>query len=167
MRIFLSLSFLLFIVSCSSNENSHNYLRWVGDSAFKEQLDSTNFQLCNGDKNASQYFHFQEGMQYVGEKISLINHFFDQYKSVDVDQSGWIRIRFVVNCKGETGRFRVICSDQEYTPQVFDPKITDQLLTLTKSLNGWVIQRHDQTPKDYYQYLIFKIDNGKLIEIMP
>jgi len=167
MRLFPSLLLLLFLIGCSEKGQSDKYLRWVGDSVFNEQLDSTNFQLCNKEKNVNQYFHLQEGMQYKGEKIMLVNHFFDQYKQVDVNQSGWIRIRFIVNCKGESGRFRIISSYKNYTSQSFDKRITNQLLELTRSLDGWEIQSKNEKTKDYYQYLIFKIDNGKLIEIMP
>ena len=49
----------------------------------------------------------------------------------------------------------------------FDKKLVDELLTLTKTLDGWVVGEYEGQVFDYYQYLTFKIENGKLIEIMP
>jgi len=40
-------------------------------------------------------------------------------------------------------------------------------MRITKSLSGWKILPNDEAPTDYYQYLIFKIKNGEIIEIMP
>ena len=45
--------------------------------------------------------------------------------------------------------------------------ISEQLLNITKSLDGWVIGKHEGKAYDYYQYLTFKIEDGELIEILP
>jgi len=57
--------------------------------------------------------------------------------------------------------------NENYEPKTFDKSITKQLLEITKSLTGWKILPDEQSPEDYYQYLIFKINDGQLIEIMP
>ena len=70
-----------------------------------------------------------------------------------------------MNCKGETDRFRILEMDENYKEKKFNEKITNQLLQISKNLKGWnpkVIQNHNV---DYYQYLIFKIQDGNLIEI--
>lgn len=142
------------------------YLRWVGDIAYDARVDSPTFTICNED-HIPQYFNFSKGMQYRGEKPALLEDVNKHYKPVNINQSGLVRIRFVVNCKRETGRFRMQAMDLNYQPYEFNSQITDQLLTITKSLSGWGILTKNTTPKDYYQYLIFKIDNGTIIEILP
>jgi len=98
----------------------------------------------------------------------LVNTFNTQFKSNDtISESGMIRIRFLINCKGETGRFRLVEAGYDYKEKQFDPYITDQLIKITKSLKGWKILSDKFGPKDYYQYLIFKIDAGKITEILP
>ena len=82
-------------------------------------------------------------------------------------ESGLIRIRFIVNCKGETGRFRVLAMNPDYQEKAFDESITSQLLTITKGLNGWKPKEFRGTVYDYYQYLIFKIQDGKIVKILP
>ena len=143
------------------------YLRWVGDSEFNAAQDDPQFEVCNGDENIRQYFNFSKGLQYRGEKPELVQHFMEAYKAPESNQSGWIRIRFVVNCKGETGRFRVMGANKNYEPMDFDQAITGQLLDLTRALANWGLQPDETNPGDYYQYLIFKIEAGRLIEILP
>ncbi len=73
----------------------------------------------------------------------------------------------MVNCQGETDRFRLISADENYNEKTFAKSITDQLLDIAKSLNGWKVKKMKEKDIDYYQYLIFKIENGQLKEILP
>jgi len=55
----------------------------------------------------------------------------------------------------------------QYEPMRFNKRITSQLLSIIKSIKAWQVQMVNGQPVDYYQYLIFKIRNGQLIEILP
>ena len=102
-RLNFSLTLLvLLILSACSNHQESKYLRWVGDSVFDPETDDEKFEICTFESEVKQYFNFSQGLQYDGEKTAILDHF-EAYEPVAVDQSGWIRIRFVVNCKGETG----------------------------------------------------------------
>tara|TARA_R110002020_G_scaffold444853_1_gene656494 strand:- start:2053 stop:2316 length:264 start_codon:yes stop_codon:yes gene_type:complete len=85
----------------------------------------------------------------------------------DSDQNGFIRLRFIVNCEGKTGRFRVLQSDENFEEMEFDNKIVNQLVTITKGIEKWGIFYRQDDPIDYYMYLIFKIKDGQLTEILP
>jgi len=161
------ISLLVIYASCTLDNSESKYLRWVGDSKINLQIDTADFQLCNSESVVKQYFHFDKGLQYEGEKKELEAHFKRHYVPVKSEQSGLVRIRFIVNCKGETGRFRIIGSDLDYNEQVFNNEIVSQLLHITQSLKGWAVLSKRDKPKDYYQYLIFKIVKGDLIDIMP
>lgn len=50
--------------------------------------------------------------------------------------SGMVRIRFIVNCKGQPGRFRMISAGYDYKEKQLDKAITDQLMSITKGLSG-------------------------------
>ena len=167
MKKLLPLICLLIFAGCQQQQNGSGYLRWIGDAVADPVLDSEEFQLCYDEKRVMQYFNFSSGLQYEGEKKALVRRFNETYVAPQSTQSGWIRIRFIVNCQGEAGRFRLISSDENYQEQAFDSVITDQLLTITKSLDGWSSQPIDKKPKDYYQYLVFKIKNGVITEILP
>lgn len=168
MFIFL-ISIILMTQSCQQQSvpKDSKYLSMVGDIAHDPKLDDPNFTLCD-EKKTKQYHNLNEEMQYEGEKYALNNIFTTQYKPTGgVTDSGMIRIRFMVNCKGQTGRFRLISSGYDYKEKQFDKTITDQLMTITKSLKGWKILTDKTGPKDYYLYLIFKISDGQIKEILP
>ncbi len=155
--------------ACKSTKKTSDssYPRWVGDIAFDPALDEQSFVLCNEEK-AKQYHNFSKGLQYQGEKWALRKVFMEKYHAPKNNtESGLIRIRFIVNCKGQTGRFRLQGMDEQYHEHTFDSKIASQLLQITKQLKGWLQLPTGDSPEDYYQYLIFKIDKGQLIEIMP
>jgi hypothetical protein len=157
----------LFIWSCAEDNKSSNYLRWVGDSTFDPTIDSDEFKLCHSERRVKQYFHSGRGMQITGEKSGLLTYFSDKFEPVSGDQNGLVRIRFIVNWKGETGRFRLLTSDMDYKEIKMDTTLTMQLLNLTKQLDGWKSFSDRGKEQDYYQYLVFKIENGNIIDIMP
>lgn len=153
---------LIFLAGCSAPRN------WVGDIAPDSAKDNPAFKACNED-HIYQYHNFDGGSNYYKEgKLALTNFFIDSFDNSDVpNQNGWIRIRFVVNCEGKSGRFRIASSDFNYAEMTFDDKITGQLLELTKSIDTWTVFEKREQARDYYLYLIFKIENGKLTEVMP
>ncbi len=145
------------------------YERHVGDIKINPKLDDPTFELCHGDEYVAQYFNYAEDFPFVAEKDSLIRLFQSTYVPVNKKgQSGYVRIRFIVNCKGESGRFRITESDFNYQPFQFKRKIIKQLYDITKNIEKWdVISDEVNGPRDYYMYLIFKIKDGQLIEILP
>jgi len=36
-----------------------------------------------------------------------------------------------------------------------------------KSLKGWKVKQMESKKIDYYQYLTYKIENGKIVEVLP
>ncbi len=160
---------LLSLSACSqkpTNEKIKEISGFVGDISADSLLDDPAFKQCNKG-HIFQYFNDSNGLQYEGEKAA-INSTFQAYNHAVVSgESGLIRIRFVVNCKGETGRFRLIAMNQNYEEKLFQKSITEQLMTMTQSLKGWKPKYINENEIDYYQYLIFKIENAQLIEIMP
>ena len=165
--------FLLFTIvsfsSCQSHESlavNKEYPRWIGDLK-KHNSDNQNFKTCNDESLIKQYFNNGQGFEYLGEKPALISAYNNFTPSKKENQNGIIRIRFIVNCKGETGRFRIMEADENYKSFKFDKKITTQLLAITKQLKGWKSKTIKNTEIDYYQYLIFKIENGNIKEILP
>ena len=162
--------FWLGTLSCQTTEKSveTSYPRMIGDSEFDLALDSPDFVLCHTERSVIQYYAIGE-KTYSGEKRAIIESFEKSYDPAIVKkESGLIRIRFIVNCNGNTGRFRINGMDPSYNEKVFDPKITNQLLEITKSLKDWKIYPDgDKRKRDYYMYLTFKIVDGQIKEILP
>ena len=131
-------------------------------------MDDESFSLCHAGDNAIQYFNDSNGLEYAGEKIALIETFEQNYNREKAkNESGLLRVRFLVNCHGNTGRFRLLSSDDQYKAKKFDSSITDQILSIAKSLDGWKPKMHSDDMVNYYQYLIFVIENGHIKAILP
>ena len=169
MNKILSLFFLIPLISFGQNKTitKSEYPNNVGDIEFNSKTDKQDFELCNKN-HIYQYFNNSGGLEYEGEKLEIEKVFKENYKSEKINnETGLIRINFIVNCKGKTDRFRLISMDENYNEKLFLKSITDQLLAITKNLNGWKVKKIKEKDIDYYQYLIFKIENGQLKEILP
>lgn len=164
---------LLFLILCSCKSEKEvsekeEYLRWVGDIDQNDQIDKTEFKVCNGDDKILQYFNLGKGPVYSGEKSKILTTFKSKYQPIsDKKENGLIRIRFIVNCEGKAGRYRVLQSDYDYQEKEFDKEIVSQLLNITKEIENWEVFYRNEVPVDYYMYLIFKIKDGQLTEILP
>lgn len=180
--IFLSALF----VFAQPKIHEREYLRMVGDIPFDPKLDDTTFAPCN-EQMAMPYNVNGGSLRIEGGKYFVNEYFAKGFKSSKIKgQTGWITIRFMVSCKGETGRFRMEEMDANYQPVQFDTATTTQLMTLCKELQGWeafqvagkesrmapmFIDNPDTTSAvaayDYYQRLTFKIKDGDIELILP
>jgi len=167
--LFTLIAFVL--IQCSSESKlpiNKSYLRWVGDTEVDDKTDDPSFKLCSQEDKIKQYFHIGEGPMYKGEKPHLVRFFKDNFETLPGhNQDGLIRVRFVVNCEGKAGRFRLLQSDFEYNEITFDKKITSQLIQITSEVEKWQKVFLGEDGVDYYTYLIFKINDGQITEILP
>jgi hypothetical protein len=169
-NILLVLIICMLLTNCDLTKEKSNTPeekpKTVDGISFDKTKDDPNFKLCNS--YVYQYFNDSKGLIYKGGKPKIEEAFFNQYNSEIVPkETGLIRIRFTVNCKGEADRFRLLGMDNDYNELVFDKKITDQLLNITKSLKGWGVKELREKSIDYYQYLIFIINDGIITKILP
>ncbi|MBK9270284.1 MAG: hypothetical protein IPM48_01690 [Saprospiraceae bacterium] len=167
MTYFCLLGWIPFFGCCQIEKTDSRLPNSVGDILFDSLLDNKEFFLCN-EKDIMQYHNNEKGLEYKDEKWAILQEFEKKYHhEIDSSQNGLIRVRFVVNCKGQTDRFRIIGMDEYYQAKTFNTQITNQLLDICKNLDGWLPKKLEDVEMDYYQYLIFKIVNGQLTEIMP
>lgn len=166
MKQLLFLSFLVFIISCQNENPPLN----VGDIPFDEKTDDPNFKLCNESLIKQYYVRYSSDIPsgYKGEKAEIVDIFSRKYNSPILEgEDGYMTIRFVVNCEGKPGRFRVEEMDFNYLPKKFDSKIREKLLSITKGLEGWIPVSRDEKKYDFYQYLTFRLEKGQIKKIMP
>jgi hypothetical protein len=161
--------FALAIISCNNTPKSDTqkeYLRHVGDIPADSKLDLMSFRPCK-EEYATVYYAFDKPDLYKGEKPAMIKPFLDLAFPRIKGETGYITIRFMVNCEGRTGRFRVEQLDIEYKDKKFNPKIVESILSTTMSLDGWIPGKFDERAYDYYKYLTFKIIDNQINEILP
>jgi len=140
----------------------------VGDIEFDEKLDDPAFKRCNTEKLVNlQYYQGSKEFDYKGEKIAIIEKLEKEKISSETKTNGYITVRFLVNCEGKTGLFRVQQMNAELKETVLDKELGDRLLRFTKSLDGWIPKEIKGFKVGYYQYLTYKIENGKVSEVLP
>lgn len=166
MKSKIPILFLLLFIGCSNDNNFQN----VGDIPFDDSIDDPNFELCN-EKRIKQYYVRRSSDQppgYKGEKSALEKIILNAYKyPVTSKVDGYITIRFIVNCKGVAGRFRVEEMNLDYKAIKFEEKISTQLLDIVRKLDQWIPRKQNGKSLDFYQYLSFKISNGQIVKIHP
>lgn len=163
---------LCFSVGCQTVEKSSeppNYLRFVGDIEPDAVVDDPGFTICSENGPVMQYFKTGEGFRFEGEKTALLKAIQSEYKPFGnaALPTGYVRIRFVVNCNGNAGRFRVLTSDSNFEPVNFDKELTNQFVHILSQLDGWKKMIKNETALDYYTYIIVKLENGIMKEILP
>jgi hypothetical protein len=155
------------LFSCKSETQNSILYGDIGDIKYDNNLDSANFKLCHEDLSL-QFNYNGIGLIYQGEKTTLIRHFQEHFKSKIIEgETGFITIRFIINCQGKAGRYRLSEMGIDLKKRKFNEEIRQGILEATKSLNGWVPYTYKDNTYDYYQYLVFKIEDAQLIEILP
>ncbi|WP_131401729.1 hypothetical protein [Chryseobacterium sp. JM1] len=140
----------------------------VGDIEFDEKLDDPAFKRCATEKLVNlQYYQGSKEFDYKGEKIAITEKLEKEKISSETKTNGYITVRFLVNCEGKTGLFRVQQMNAELKETVLDKELGDRLLRFTKSLDGWIPKEIKGFKVGYYQYLTYKIENGKVSEVLP
>ncbi|REC48182.1 hypothetical protein [Chryseobacterium pennipullorum] len=157
-------------MSCQTEKRLSRYSDTVGDIQFDEKLDDPDFQKCGAAKDTPfsfQYYQGVRGFNYKGEKIEIVEKLGKENIYSEKNVNGYITVRFLVNCEGKTGLFRLQPMSPDLKDTVLDVELEDKLLKFTKSLNGWMPNEIKGFKVDYYQYLTYKIENGKVSEVLP
>jgi hypothetical protein len=134
-----------------------------------EYMDTTSNQneKC---KNYNAYF-YSVGGKYPENSSSLLKEVqtFLQQKPENYSGSGYISFRFTVDCEGKLmQKIQVLQTDEKYTSTHFDKSMVNELFAFLKTLNKWRIAKtKDAEAFSYKAFITFKIQNGKVINIIP
>lgn len=143
--------------------------RSVKETKYNLSSQTRSFQSCNKylNKNYPGHRYYAVGTAYRNGLYEIRKNFDKKYVAPETKENGLIRIRFIVNCSGQTGSYEVLELDTDYREKNFDPRITSQILDITKSLDQWTPGSKKGKVVDSYKFLTFKIRNSEIIEIFP
>lgn len=107
------------------------------------------------------------GKDYEGGGKAIEDYFYTQYKKPkDIRESGFITLRFIINCEGESGEFETLEMDANYKSYNFDTGISEQLVQLGKKMDEWIPLELDSEVYDQRKIINFSIQNGAIKAIM-
>jgi hypothetical protein len=123
-------------------------------------------KLCETKYYPSQYYQYnaknrRSSYQILGDWLAVFK------KPDNFKQSGFLTIRFIINCKGEPCCFYSYDMDENYQKTEFDIEVKKQLRTYIETMGGWQIAENEGKTMDYYYYLIFTIKNGEFKSVAP
>lgn len=128
---------------------------------FNNLLNDRPFQRC-GMYRALQTGRL--GDLYKGGDTVIENHFYDNYNVNEnvVPENGFVIIKFIINCEGETGEFELIEIDKNYKAYHFDKSISKQLIDLAKSLDQWLPYEYESNNYDAETSINFRIIDSQI-----
>ena len=161
------LLFILFLLAFKQIQAQNELLNpgALGLDSFTVEM-----QMCDSELRTLQYWQMNAKNEKSSQQIlSEWGRFFK--KTSDFKESGFLTIRFIVNCKGEPRVHKFYEMDLNYQKKTFSDALKTQIWDFTKQLSGF--KKGVYTYKDkvydvnYYYYFIFKIENGEFQSIAP
>ena len=145
--------------------NAHDHQ--IGLIEESESISGPDFELCYWEK-VFPYYYGSDRAGYLPGKDSLRLYFETHFENEDYkNQSGYITVRFMINCKGEAGQFQLLQTGTDYRTKEFDAHLSDHLFELVRGLENWKPLKFNGDGYDSFFHLTFKIDNGEIAEILP
>ncbi len=135
-----------------------------------ESCRPSGFQTCD---NCFLAMWHEAPLSRSPKRYDINQLFAKHYQPVNqAGQSGLIRIQFVVNCEGEQGLVDLRSFGEDYCPKTFDCHITNQLVAICRehvatNLSLRTSEKNDARSQDVSISLTFRLENGRLIDILP
>ena len=123
------------------------------------------FIVCN-ENYIAQYYNTDE-LPYPNGKNGFRNYINLSYVNNNYSDSGYLNIRFIINCEGEVGRFVIHENNLDLEPSSFNEDLKQQLFKLTSEAKGWSPIYLREEYRDSYMYVSFRIEHGEITEIIP
>ena len=134
----------------------------VGSISSDSEKDSSTFKVCDANRIVE---HYSVKSSYQGGKKKIKKELWYQISPLTFNNSGTITFRFIINCKGEIGRFRIKTIDNKLTKNSFDAQSIKALQTTILTLQNWNAGTWKDKNLDSYYMLNFKVENGKITDI--
>ena len=94
---------------------------------------NSNFSLCGKELDITDYYNSDPDGGFFPDKRAFLSSF---RQNVDTalfeDVSGYLTFRFVINCKGDTGRFTTEMASLDFEPADFPKNLVQNLLVFFK-----------------------------------
>jgi len=113
--------------------------------------------------------YYLTGLDYEGGIFAIKEKYKNEYITVKKGQnSGIVKIRFDVNCKGETGNFEFETYNLNYELTTINDSIVNQTVLIARKLNDWTSGTNDDNENiNSFKFLAIKVINGEIKEILP
>ncbi|MEM7105973.1 MAG: hypothetical protein AAF502_22750 [Bacteroidota bacterium] len=127
---------------------------------------SDHFQLCGfyaGRSHLSVSDAHEMGGRFIQNTFSENFQCNASWKGI----TGFLRLKFMVNCEGKTGMLSWQTMDKFYKSMVVPTSLTDHLEDIFELTGNWKPLERNDYIHDAWKSIIFKIEDGNLVSIAP
>ena len=142
------------------------YKNYIGYIDQDKALLNKSYELC-GDGDIYHTYSSASLKAYAGTKKQFRASLAQAYSGSSFTDSGYLNFRFLVNCDGNPGWFETIQMNLDLEEHPLNPQIVDSLFTFTAAAKNWNPLEFRNGPSNYYMYVSYRIENGKVVEIIP
>ncbi len=149
------------------NTENKPYKHYVGYIDQDKALLNDTYKLC--DKGGLMHTYSSASLKaYTGSKRQFRNAVNTEFNNItSYNDSGYLNFRFLVNCEGNAGWFEIIEMDLDLKETPLNDSMVDDLFKFTSNSKHWDIISYNETARNYYMYISYRIENGKVTEIIP
>src|SRR5688572_11967785 len=138
----------------------------IGWIPFDKSLDNSNFKVCD-ELNIEEYYQvnpsYGEGMPSIRKYISAHKQLLEAL----CEKDGYVIVRFVINCQGQTDRYRTKFMSLNYTDEnTVNAELQKKIIQLTRNMGNWNPGKYDGKTYDCYQHLKFLFKNSQLVDVL-
>ncbi len=167
----LCISLILSSLGCLENKAALNNAYEIPSrnhdlsyTPFDATKDNPNYVICDSTNIGSG----RNRLQYIGGKNKLKHDMMSKflYRKEYEKFTGYIVIRFLVNCEGKSGRYRGELLNLDFSPSSSSSNILNYAIELVKSLDTWKKASGADSKKEYSKYINLKISNGEIQHVL-
>ncbi len=162
--LLLGTSLLACQVKVSNDVTKKSYSHDVGDILFDSRYDDSHFTMCDSSKISTS----RSGLVYAsndGSVLAACKELFEFQPAFET-YSGFVTIRFIVNCHNQADRFRAQPMDFDFSEKECPLQLINHLLGVARGLNHWRPSSERHASLDHAKYLNFKIKEGRIQNVL-
>jgi hypothetical protein len=138
----------------------------IGWIPYDKSIDDSTFNVCD-ELNIEEYYQvnpsYREGLPSIRKYISAYQLELETLCKKD----GYIIVRFVINCQGQTDRYRTKFMSLNYTDEnTVNTELQKKIIQLMRNMGNWSPGKYDGKTYDCYQHLKFLFKNSQLVDVL-
>ena len=144
------------------NFKKDNYPYRVGYIYNGIELDSVK---PHAHKSLKGFYHSSAPEIYKGSKYQFKERLFASFNANKYEDNGYFNLRFYISNEGKVWLYEFKEMDFDFNPTHFSPGLKEELIALSFKQENW--NPYSEEDLNYYMHLTYRIENGKITEIIP
>ena len=116
-------------------------------------------------KSLEGFYHSSAPKIYKGSKYQFRQNLLAAFNAGKYQDSGYFNLRFYISNKGKVWLYEVNEMDFDFNSTQFTPGLKEELIALSLKKDNW--NPYSEEDLNYYMHLTYRIENGKITEIIP